>query len=168
MITDSSGKFSSSPGLYTNSKYFSYVWTVLLLCILTPSDTSEIHMTAYFGYFSDILHVVHNHSPSASWRIVSVICVEDSKVLYDRSCESCVWSVWEYLIGFFMVLFPTFELHIVWLNHLPTRILFDWTVPVAVHWLNRFSNCIVLDWTVYQATYYLLNCSHNRICWNCH
>ena len=34
-----------------------------------------------------------------------------------------------------------FELHIVWLNHLSTSILFDWTVPVAAHWLNSLPNC---------------------------
>ena len=61
-----------------------------------------------------------------------------------------------------------FELHIIWLNHLPTSILFDWTIPVAVHWLNSFSNCIEFDWTVYLVIYYLLNCSPNRVCWICH
>ena len=172
------GKFLSSPVLYTNSKYVSYVWTFLCLCILTSSNISEIYMTAYFGYFSDILHVVYNHSPSVPyhltwWRkqtccFVSVIWVDHSKVLCDWGCDSCFLIAWQFLIGFSLVLFSSFELHIVWLNYLFIHILFDWTVAVAVPWLNRFSNCIVLDWTVYLAIYYLLNRSHNRVCWNCH
>ena len=172
------GKFLSSPVLYTNSKYVSYVWTFLCLCILTSSNISEIYMTAYFGYFSDILHVVYNHSPSVPyhltwWRkqtccFVSVIWVDHSKVLCDWGCDSCFLIAWQFLIGFSLVLFSSFELHIVWLNYLFIHILFDWTVAVAVHCLNRFSNLIVLDWTVYLAIYYLLNRSHNRVCWNCH
>ena len=76
------------------------------------------------------------------WRSLS------SKVLCDWGCASCVRIVWLYLIGF-LVLFSCFELHILWLNRLSTSILFDWTVPVAVHLLNRFSNRIVFGWTVY-------------------
>ena len=135
-------------------------------------------MTAYFGYFSDISHVVHNHSPSAPyhltqwWRqifcFVDIIWVEYAKVPFYWGCESWVWIAWLYLIYFFLVLFSSFELHIVWSNHLSTCILFDWTVPIAIYSLNHFSNCIVSDWTVYLAIYYLLNCSHNHVCWNCH
>ena len=68
----------------------------------------------------------------------------------------------------FLVLFSSFELHIIWLNRLSTSILFDWTVPVAVHWLNSFSNCTEFDRTVYQVIYFLLNRSPNRVCWICH
>ena len=165
----------SSPVLYTNSKYVSYIWTVLYLYILTSSHISEIYMTAYFEYVCDILFALYIHFPSASYhltqwqkqiyRFVSVIWVEHSKVLWDWSSESCVWIVWQYLIGLFLVLFSSFELHIFWLNRLSTSILFDWTVPVAVHWLNSFSNCIEFDRIVYLVIYYLLNRSPNRVCW---
>ena len=74
-------------------KYVSYIWTVLCLCIFTSSNIYEIHMTAYFGYFGDKLHTLHNHFPSASYhltswrkqifRFVSVIWVELSKVICD-------------------------------------------------------------------------------------
>ena len=110
VIIDLYGKFSSSPLHYTNSRYASYVWTVLCLCILTLSNISEIYMIAYFRYFSDILHVAQNHSPSAPYHFtrwqnqtclfVSVIWVGHSKVLCDWGCQSCVWIVWRYLIGF--------------------------------------------------------------------
>ena len=170
--------FLSSPVLCTNSKYVSYVWTVLYLYILRPSNISEIYRTAYFEYLCDILYALQKHFLSASYHLtpwqkqiccfVSVIWVEHSKVLWDWGCESCVWIVWQYLIGFFLVLFSSFELHIIWLNRLSTSILFDWTVPVAVHWLNSFSNCIEFDWTVYLVIYYLLNRSPNRVCWNCY
>ena len=133
-------------------------------------------MTAYFGYLSDLLHVVHNQSPSAPYhltrwlkqicRFVGFIWVEYAKVPFDCGCESYVWIVFNKFFG--GVLFSSFELHIVWLNHLSTHMLFDWTIPVAVHWLNRFSNCIVIDWTVYLVLYYLLNHSHNCVYWNCH
>ena len=63
------GNFLSSPVLYTNSKYLNNVWTVLCLCILTSSNTSQIYMTEYFGYFSDILHVVNNHFPSVPYHL---------------------------------------------------------------------------------------------------
>ena len=126
----SCGRFLSCPVLYKKSKYVSYAWTVLCLCILMSSNISEIYMTAYFGYFSDIVHVLHIHSPSTSYRLtrwrkkiclfVSVIWIEHSKVLWDWGCESCVWIVWQYLIGFFLVLFSSFKLHIIWLNHLFT------------------------------------------------
>ena len=98
-----------------------------------------------------------NSVAETNMSFVSVIWVEHSKVLWDWGCESCVWIVWQYLIGFFLVLFSSFELHIIWLNRLSTSILFDWTVPVAVHWLNSFSNCIEFDWTVYLVICYLLN-----------
>ena len=42
--------FLSSPVLYTNIKYVSYVWTVLYLYVLTSSNISEIYMTAYFEH----------------------------------------------------------------------------------------------------------------------
>ena len=134
-------------------------------------------MTACFGYFRHILHVLHIHFPSASYhltrwrkqtsRFVSVIWVDHWKVLWDWCCELYVWIVRRYLIVF-LVLFSSFELHIVWLNHFSTSVLFDWTVPVAVHWLNSFAKSIEFDWTVYLAIYYLLNRSPNRVCWNCH
>ena len=105
-----------------------------------------------------------NSVTEANMSFVSSIWVEHSEVLWDWG----VWIVWQYLIRFFLVLFSSFELHIIWLNRLSTSILFDWTVPVAVHWLNSFSNCIEFDWTVYLVIYYLLNRSPNRVCWNCH
>ena len=161
------GKLLSSPVLYANNKYVSYIWTVICLFILTSSNISEIYMTAYFEYFYDILDVVHNHSSSApyhltGWRkqicwFVSEIWAEHSKVLCDWGCESCAWIVWQYLIGF-LLLFPSFELHFIWLNHLSTCILFYWTVPATVHWLNCFSCCIVFDWTIYLAISCFLNC----------
>ena len=49
----------SSPLLYTNSKYVSYVWTVRYLYILTSSNISEIYMTAHFEYFCDITCFAH-------------------------------------------------------------------------------------------------------------
>ena len=114
-MIDLCGKFSSSSVLYTNSKCVSYIWTVLCLCILTSSKISEIYMTAHFGYFSDILHAVQNHSSSASYhftwwrkqtcRFVSVIWVEHSKMFCDWSFKSCVWIVWQYLIEFFWCCF---------------------------------------------------------------
>ena len=152
MNIHSCGKFLSSPALYTNSKYISFVWTVVSLCILASRNISEIYMTAYFEYLSDILHALHIHFPSTSYHLTwwqkqicrfdSVIWIEHWKVLWHWGCESSVWNVWRYLIGFLLVLLSSFELHIVWLNHLSTSILFDWTVPVAVHYLNSFSNCI--------------------------
>ena len=170
--------FLSSLVLYKNSKYVSYVWTVLYLYILMSSNISEIYMTAYFEYLCDILFALHIHFPSTSYhltrrqkqicRFVSVIWVEHSKVLWDWGGESCVWIVWQYLTGFFLVLFSSFELHIIWFNRLSTSILFDWTVLVAVHWLNSLSNCIEFDWIVCLVIYYLLNRSPNRVCWNCH
>ena len=115
VIIDLCGKFSSSPVLYTISKYVSYVWIVLCVCILTSSKISETYMTTYFAYSSDILHIVHNHSPSARYhltrwqkqtcRFVSVIWVEHSKVLCDWDSESCAWIVRQFLIGFFGVIF---------------------------------------------------------------
>ena len=42
--------FLSSPVLYTNIKYVSYVWTVLYHYVLTSSNISEIYMTAYFEH----------------------------------------------------------------------------------------------------------------------
>ena len=65
----SCGKFLSSPVLYTNSKYISFVWTVVCLCILTSRNISEIYMTAYFEYLSDILHALHIHFPSTSYHL---------------------------------------------------------------------------------------------------
>ena len=57
-------KFLSSPVLYTNSKYISYIWTVLYLYILTPSNISEIYMTAYFEDLCDMLYALRIHSAS--------------------------------------------------------------------------------------------------------
>ena len=114
----------------------SYLWssqlkTTLCLCILTPNNISETLMTAYFGYFSDILHVVHNHSSSARYhltrwqkqtcRFASVIWVEHSKVLFDWGCESCVWIVWQYLLGFFWCYFLALDC-----------ILLGWTICLCV------------------------------------
>ena len=136
---------------HTNSKYISYVWTVLYLYILLSSNISEIYMTAYFWvplwYIICTAHPLSqrilpfNSVTEANMSFVRVIWVEHSKVPWDWGCQSCVWIVWQYLIGFSLVLFSSFELHIIWLNRLSTSILFDWTVPVAVHWLNSFSNC---------------------------
>ena len=108
-------KFLSSPVLYTNRKYVRYVWTVLCLNILTTTNISEIYRTAYFGYFSDILHISHNLVPSASYhltrwqkqicRFISISWVKHSNRLYDWGCESCVWIVWQYLIGSFWYYF---------------------------------------------------------------
>ena len=86
--------------------------------------------------------------------------IEPSKVLSDWGCESYVWIVWQYLIRFFLVLFSSFEQHIIWLNRLSTTIVFDWIVPVAVHWLNSFSNCTEFDQTVYLVSYIF--------CWTVH
>ena len=69
MNIDLCRKLLSSPALYTNSKYVSYVWTVLCLYILRSINISEVYMTAYFGYFNGILHVVLSHSPSASYHV---------------------------------------------------------------------------------------------------
>ena len=127
VIIDLCGKFSSSPVLYISRKYVSYVWTVLCLCILTSSNISEMYMTEYFEYFSNILHVVHNNSPSAPYHLtrwrnqtchsLSVIWVEHSNVLCDWDCKSCVWIVWQYLIGFLWCYFLALNF-----------ILFGWTI----------------------------------------
>ena len=115
-------KFLPSLVLYTNSKYVSYVWTVLCLCILISSNISEIYMTAYFGYFSDILHVVHNHSPSTPYlltrwpkqiyRLVDVIWVEYPKVPFQLrlwvmclDCVMCLRSFWCYILALNCILF---------------------------------------------------------------
>ena len=42
--------FLSSPVLYTKSKYVSYVWTVLCLCILTASNITELYIYIYIYY----------------------------------------------------------------------------------------------------------------------
>ena len=167
--------FLSSPGLYTNSKYVSYVWTALYLYILLSSwDIYDSMFWVPLWYIICTAHPLSqrilpfNSVAEANMSLVSVIWVEHSKVLWDWGCESCVWIVWQFLIGVFLVLFCSFELHIIWLNRLSTGILFDWTVPVAVHWLNSFSNCIEFDWTVYLVIYCLLNRSPNRVYWNCH
>ena len=128
----SCGKFSSSPVLCTNSKYVSYVWAVLCLCILTSNNVSQIHMAAYFGYFSDTLHVLHIHFLSASYhlirwrkqicRFVSAIWVEHSMVLWDWGCESFVWIVWQYLISFFWCYFLSLNCT-----------LFVWTICLPVY-----------------------------------
>ena len=124
--------FLSSPVLYTNSKYVSYVWTVLCIYILTSSNISEIHMTAYFEYLCDKLYALHIHFPSASYhltrwqkqicRFVSVIWVQHSKVLWDWGCESCASIIWQYLIGFFWCYFLALNC-----------ILFGWTVFLPVY-----------------------------------
>ena len=44
----------------------------------------------------------------------------------------------------FLLLFSSLELHIVWLKHLSTCLLFDRTVALAVHWLNRLSDRIAI------------------------
>ena len=95
------GKFLSSPELWTNRKCVIYVWMAPYLCMLTSSNISEIDRAAYFGYFSDILHIPHNLVPSAPYQLTQrkkQICpfvggfgVECSKVLFDRDCESYVW-----------------------------------------------------------------------------
>ena len=115
----------------------------LCLCILTPS-----RLATYFGYFSDILHVVYKHSPSAPYhltqwrkqicRFVGANWVEYAKVPFNWGCESCVWIVWLHLIIFFWCYFLALNCIFFWLNHLSTHILFYWTVPVAVHWLDCF------------------------------
>ena len=69
VIVNICGKFLSSPVLYTNSKYISYVWTVLCLCIPTSSNISEIYMTAYFQYFNGILHVLHIQFPCTFYHL---------------------------------------------------------------------------------------------------
>ena len=152
---------NSSLSIYSHVKqhiwdiYDSIFWVPLWYIICTAHPLSQ-HILPF------------NSVTEANMSFVSVIWVEHSKVLWDWGCESCVWIVWQYLIGFFLVLFSSFELHIIWLNRLSTSILFDWTVPVAVHWLNSFSNCIEFDWTVYLVIYYLLNRSPNRVFWNCY
>ena len=103
--------FLSSLALYTNSKYVSYVWTALFLCILTSSNISGIYMTA-------------------SFELSIQRCSEIEVANHVSGLSGDIWWI-------FLVLFSSFELHIVWLNHLSTSILFDWTVPVAVHWLYR-------------------------------
>ena len=61
--------FLSSPVLYTKSKYVSYVWTVLCLCILTASNITELYIYIYILYFVyfDTLHVLHNLLPRAPY-----------------------------------------------------------------------------------------------------
>ena len=123
-----------------------------LICVFSRQAT---YMRYIWQHILDALmiycNVLHIHFPSTSYHptrwqkqicpFVSAIWVEHSKVLCDR---------------FLLVLFSSFELHIVWLNHLSTSILFDWTVPVAVHWLNSFYNCIEFDWTIYLAMFHFI------------
>ena len=61
--------FLSSPVLYTNSNYVSYVWTFLYLYILLSSSISEIYMTAYFEYLCDILYALHIHVSSEYYHL---------------------------------------------------------------------------------------------------
>ena len=127
-------------------QYFTQIVSMLAM-FEQLSNMFEIFMTSYFQYLCDILYALHIHFLNASYHLtrwqkqvcpfVSIIWVEHSKVLWYWGCDSCVWIVWQDLLGSFLVLFSSFELHIVWLNHLSTSILFDWTVPVAVHWLYR-------------------------------
>ena len=138
--------FLYSPVLCTNSKYVSYVWTVLCLYILTSSNISEIYMKAYFEYICDILLVIHIHFSSKSYHLTrwqKQIC--RLLVSFELSIQRCseievAKLCMDFLAIFnrtFLVLFSSFELHFIFLNHLSTSILFDWILAVAMDWLIK-------------------------------
>ena len=122
--------FLSSPVLYTKSKYVSYVWTVLCLCILTASNITELYIYIYI-IFCVLWYITCTAQPPSPctlpwWKqichFVSIIWVEHLNVLCDGVCESCVWIVRRCLIDFWGCYFVAF------LN----CILFGWTIYLPV------------------------------------